>query len=70
MEEVGAIDAWRLINKDKTEYTWYSNAGNGFRIDHCYISQSLKDRVKDCFYIHETREKKYSDHSLMSIELK
>ena len=70
MEEVGAVDAWRLVNKDKTEYTRYSNAGNGFRIDHCYISQSLKDRVKDCFYIHETREKKYSDHSLMLIELK
>ena len=70
LEDFGAVDAWRLINNDKREYTWYSNAGNGFRIDHCYISHSLKYRVKDCFYIHETREKKYSDHSLMSIELK
>ena len=27
------IDAWRLFNANEKEL-WYSNAGNGFRLDH------------------------------------
>lgn len=69
MEENGVVDAWRYINKDKREFSWYSNAGNGFRIDHCFISHSLKNNISNCFYVHDVREKKYSDHSLMSIKL-
>lgn len=28
-----AFDAWRLSHGDKREYSWYSNQGDGFRID-------------------------------------
>jgi exodeoxyribonuclease-3 len=64
-------DAWRAIHGDKKEYSWYSNKGNGFRIDHFFVSAQLKPRIKDCYYNHEVRERKdkVSDHSMMVLEL-
>ena len=44
LEIIGLADAWRLINGPK-EYSWLSNSGNGFRIDHFYVSNALKNRV-------------------------
>jgi len=67
--ETGMTDAWRLLNADLSEYSWYSNYGNGFRIDHCLVSSNSKNVIRNCFYIHKAREKKYSDHSQMVLEL-
>lgn len=65
----GMIDAWRFIHGDSREYSWYSNKGNGFRIDHFFISDFSKDLVQDCYYRHEVRENKISDHSQMILIL-
>ena len=70
LESKGMVDAWRLINGPKKEYSWYSNAGNGFRIDHFFVSKSLENRIKNCSYNHTARENKISDHSIMELELK
>ena len=70
LEDAGMIDAWRFINKDKREYSWYSNAGNGFRIDHFYVSNNLTNKIKDCCYNHKYRENKFSDHSSMTLIFK
>ena len=69
LEAAGMLDAWRFINKDKREYSWYSNAGNGFRIDHFYVSNNLSNYIKDCYYNHQYRENKFSDHSSMTLDL-
>lgn len=50
IEQKDHVDVWRFINKDKLEYSWYSNAGNGFRIDHAFINKSFLNKVSDCFY--------------------
>lgn len=65
----GLVDAWRYINDDKREYSWYSNAGNGFRIDHIFVSNGIKDKVQNCYYSHAEREDKVSDHSMMVMEI-
>ena len=70
LEQKGMIDAWRLSYADNKEYSWYSNAGNGFRLDHFFISKSIKEKVTKCFYKHNYRERKISDHSFMSLEIK
>ena len=70
LENNGMIDAWRYINGDLKEYSWFSNAGNGFRIDHIFIKDSLKNNIVNCYYKHSYRENNYSDHSLMTVELK
>ena len=70
LKKEGLTDAWRLINADMTEYTWYSNHGNGFRIDHFLISSHCNDLVNACYYLHGPRENRISDHSQMILELR
>jgi exonuclease III len=65
----GWIDAWRHFNGDKREYSWYSKAGNGFRIDHCFVSPPLLSKLRKVYYDHSLRRDKYSDHSAMIMEL-
>lgn len=69
-ENKGLFDVWRELNPTKKEFSWYSNAGNGFRLDHFFIQEKLKDNVIDCYYKHSYREDNFSDHSLMTLELK
>ena len=66
-ERKGMVDAWRFINDNKKEYSWYSNVGNGFRIDHVFLKESLKKNIVDCYYKHSYRENNISDHSLLKL---
>ncbi len=68
-EKRGLIDAWRKVHGEKKEYTWFSNAGNGFRLDHFFIDENLSERIVNCEYKHNYREEKISDHSMMILEL-
>lgn len=69
IEQKNYADIWRFINKDKLEYSWYSNAGNGFRIDHAFINKVFLNQVSDCFYSHNERADGISDHSMMVLEI-
>jgi len=69
LEERGFVDAFRLINGDLSEFSWYSHQGNGYRYDHTYVDDALKGIVKACYYKHEYREDKCADHSPMILEL-
>ena len=64
----GWVDAWRLINGDKKEYTWYSNVGNGFRLDYSFITQDIAKKVSDVQHSHIEREMRYSDHSSLIVK--
>ncbi len=68
MAELGFEEAWRSLNGDKREYTWRSNRGNGFRIDHAFLSRALRGRLIDARYSHRERDSKISDHSLMIVD--
>jgi exonuclease III len=63
----GWKDLWRSRN-EATEYSWYSAAGNGFRIDHAIGSPDLLP-VQDCKYSHREREEKLSDHSMLLLQI-
>ncbi len=65
----GYKDAFRIIHGDVREYSWYSHQGNGYRYDHTYIHEDLIPVIRSCYYLHEWRENKLSDHSPMVIEL-
>lgn len=68
-EKTGMVDAFRLINGKVDEYSWFSHQGNGFRYDHTYLQESLVPIVKNCYYLHEWRQNKLSDHSPMVLEV-
>ncbi len=69
MKELGFDEAWRTLNGDRREYTWRSNRGNGFRIDHAFVSPALRPRLVAARYSHQEREAKISDHSVMILDL-
>lgn len=68
LTELGWTDLWRRFHPGETEWTWYSNHGNGFRLDHAFASPVLAGRVRDCRYSHSERQAKVSDHSLVIVE--
>lgn len=69
LSELGWEDCWRLLNGDTREYSWYSSKGNGFRIDHCFITSNLKGNIKRAYYSHKDRMNAHSDHSPLIVDL-
>jgi exodeoxyribonuclease-3 len=72
MDEVAAIgfcDLWRQRNPGGREFSWYSTRGNGFRIDHAFLSPALAGRAGAIRYSHDEREAGISDHSPLILDL-
>jgi exonuclease III len=67
--EIGFCDLWRQRYPDGREFSWYSHRGNGFRIDHAFLSPSLARRAGPVRYSHEERLAGLSDHSALLLEL-
>lgn len=70
-EELGCTDAFRLINKDAEEYTWWSNRGNaynnnvGWRIDyHIFNKFFSRTPIRTSVY----KEERFSDHAPLIVE--
>ena len=71
MSTMGWCDAWRSLNPDGREFTWYSSPhNNGFRLDHAFLSPSLTPRLASARYAHETRRRGVTDHSALVIDLR
>jgi exonuclease III len=74
LSTLGWTDMWRYHNPGTTEWTWYSTLkvgarGNGFRLDHCFATPSLRPRLTSCRYSHAERDAGISDHSIVITEL-
>lgn len=60
------IDAFRLVNQETEQYTWWSNRGQswakniGWRIDYQIISPALKDKVTTASIY---KDERFSDHA-------
>lgn len=70
-EEVGFIDAFRVVNQQPDQYTWWSNRANawannvGWRIDYQILTPGLKDKVLSASIY---RAEKFSDHAPLLME--
>jgi len=62
-------DAFRHLHPSIQEYSWVGRTGDGYRYDHCFVSENLLSSVEKCYYFHESREMKLSDHSALIAEL-
>ncbi|HVY53600.1 MAG TPA: exodeoxyribonuclease III, partial [Gammaproteobacteria bacterium] len=62
----GFVDAFRVINQEPEQYTWWSHRGQawaknvGWRIDYQVVTPGLKDFVRNAFIY---KEKRFSDHA-------
>jgi exodeoxyribonuclease III len=68
---LGFIDAFRIINQEAEQYTWWSHRRQsweknvGWRIDYQVITPGLVSSVK---HVHVFRDIKFSDHAPLVIE--
>jgi len=70
-DELGYVDAHRVVAPDEAVYTWWSNRANawannvGWRIDYQIISPDLRDRVVSASVY---RDEKFSDHAPLIVD--
>ena len=71
IDEIGFVDAFRVVNQEPDQYTWWSNRGRawennvGWRIDYHLVSPDLKDAVDRAAVY---RRRKFSDHAPLTID--
>jgi exodeoxyribonuclease-3 len=70
-DDEGFVDAFRELEQEEHEYTWWSNRGQawanntGWRIDYHILSPSLKGAVEATSVY---REERFSDHAPLIID--
>ncbi len=74
---LGLYDAFRLVNDDKKEFSWWDYRGGGWqnncgmRIDNMLISPQAADKLISCKIFSYIRGKeKTSDHAPLAVEVK
>lgn len=70
LEQLGWVDAFRVVNQKPDQYTWWSNRGRareknvGWRIDYQIISPRLQGTVRSATIYTEQR---FSDHAPLTL---
>src|SRR5437764_8815574 len=55
IDEIGFCDLWRHRNPDLREFSWFSTRGNGVRIDHAFLSDTLAAPTATIRHSHKQR---------------
>jgi exodeoxyribonuclease-3 len=67
--DAGMADTYRLTHRHAHDHSWFGRSGNGYRIDHIFISRPHAAQVRICEYLHEPREHALTDHAAMTLTL-
>jgi exodeoxyribonuclease-3 len=69
--DISWVDAFRCINQEAEQYTWWSNRGQawaknvGWRIDYHIVTPCLRDKIKQA---HIYKDERFSDHAPLIID--
>jgi exodeoxyribonuclease-3 len=67
----GYVDAFRAVNQEPDQYTWWSNRGRsweknvGWRIDYQIVTPGLRDSIRSAAIY---KRKRYSDHAPLTLD--
>ncbi|HEX5515678.1 MAG TPA: exodeoxyribonuclease III [Gammaproteobacteria bacterium] len=70
-DEEEFVDAFRVVNQEEEQYTWWSNRGQawaknvGWRIDYHVITPGLRERVRSASIY---KAERFSDHAPLTLE--
>ena len=65
------VDAFRVVNQEPNQYTWWSNRGQswakkvGWRIDYQVVSPNQKDKIRAAS---KYKDKRFYDHAPLTID--
>jgi exodeoxyribonuclease-3 len=69
-DEVGYVDAFRAVNQEAEQYTWWSNRGQawaknvGWRIDYQIVTPDLHDAIRSVAIY---KDERFSDHAPLTM---
>ncbi len=69
--KIGMIDAFRVVNQQAEQYTWWSNRGQawakniGWRIDYQVVTPGLKNKIKTASIY---KGERFSDHAPLIVD--
>ena len=70
-DDIGMVDAFRVVNQQEEQYTWWSNRGQawaknvGWRIDYQVVTPGLKNKIKGASIY---KDERFSDHAPLIID--
>jgi exodeoxyribonuclease-3 len=70
-DKKGWIDAFRVVNQEPDQYTWWSNRGRawdnnvGWRIDYQVVTPDLKQAIR---HVSIYKDQRFSDHAPLIVE--
>ena len=69
--ELKFVDAFRVVNQEPDQYTWWSNRGRawdnnvGWRIDYHVVTPGLRDAIQRANIY---KDERFSDHAPLTID--
>ena len=67
LEAHGLVDAFARCSPGEQAYSWIGRTGDGYRYDYFHVGRDLAVRIRACGYLHETRERRLTDHAAVSL---
>jgi exodeoxyribonuclease III len=67
--DAGMTDAYRAMHPLDCEHSWFGRGGNGYRIDHIFVTSRHAEQVRRCGYLHAPRRHGLTDHAAMTLTL-
>jgi len=67
--DAGMTDAYRARHPDALDHSWFGRSGNGYRIDHIFVTRQHAAQVRSCGYLQAPRQQSLTDHAAMTLTL-
>ena len=70
-DDIVMVDAFRVVNQQEEQYTWWSNRGQawaknvGWRIDYQVVTPGLKNKIKTASIY---KDERFSDHAPLIVD--
>ncbi len=70
LEARGFVDAYERCAPGQQAYSWIGRTGDGYRYDYLHVGPALAGNIGGCAYLHETRERRLTDHAAVTLDLR
>ncbi|HET9894691.1 MAG TPA: hypothetical protein VFQ44_07125 [Streptosporangiaceae bacterium] len=64
------VDVYDRLSPGVQTYSWIGRTGDGYRYDYLHVAADLAHLATACAYLHETRERRLTDHAAMTMTLR
>jgi exodeoxyribonuclease-3 len=62
-------DAHAALHPGEVVHSWIGRTGDGYRYDYFHIGKALSGRIRESSYLHDTRDRRLSDHAAVTTAL-